>query len=113
MLLLIFPINTMAKITESDELIDMTTFAISHDLEIEEWQVIIKEQLNEQTVKKVVEELKNGYKVTMIEDDNVIRYQIRDGQKLNGFTVSYIVILPKDGISHTRTHYSFGWNLLE
>src|SRR3954454_14023337 len=95
-LVLLFPINTMAKSTASDELIDLTNFSISNKLTIEEWQVIIKEQLEKNTAVDIVRELENSYKVTMSEDENIIQYQTEATLITDIFSISYRVLLPKD-----------------
>ncbi|QGS69606.1 hypothetical protein CV093_18925 [Oceanobacillus sp. 143] len=99
-LVLLFPINTMAKSTASDELIDLTNFSISNKLTIEEWQVIIKEQLEKNTAVDIVRELENSYKVTMSEDENIIQYQTEATLIKDIFSISYRVLLPKDNLSH-------------
>ncbi|RDW20554.1 YwmB family TATA-box binding protein [Oceanobacillus chungangensis] len=98
-LILLFPANTMAK-PATDELIDLTNFATNNKLTIDEWQVIIKEQLEKHTAMNIVRELENSYKVTMSEDENIIQYQTEATRIENTFIVSYRVLLPKDNLSH-------------
>ncbi|RDW22255.1 hypothetical protein CWR48_00680 [Oceanobacillus arenosus] len=99
-LILLFPINTMAKSPATDELVDIAEFAKNNRLTIEEWQVIIKEQLEENTAINIVDNLKNSYKVTMSEDENIIQYQTEATQIEDAFTITYRVLLPKNNLGH-------------
>ncbi|MFD1036846.1 YwmB family TATA-box binding protein [Virgibacillus byunsanensis] len=96
LLLLLLPNETMANHTQSDELIDMTAFVTSEDLAVEEWQVTIKEQMEREKVKKVIEELKNRYNGTVAEDENIIEYSFRDVHNSVGIIEHYKVLIPKD-----------------
>ncbi|WP_179151986.1 YwmB family TATA-box binding protein [Oceanobacillus senegalensis] len=99
-LLLLFTINGTVQGIENDELEEMATFVVEQDLVLEEWKVLVKEKKTPSAINDILNELKNGYKVTRTEDENIIKYQFRDTQKNDGINVLYNVNLPKKNIGY-------------
>ncbi|RKQ34369.1 YwmB family TATA-box binding protein [Oceanobacillus halophilus] len=97
---ILFTANATVQGLEMDELEDMVSFVDSQNLTVSKWQVVMKEKMEEEAIREIIEELKNSYKVTRTEDENIIKYHIRDTHKEASFNVIYSVVLPKDKVSY-------------
>ncbi|MFC2948899.1 YwmB family TATA-box binding protein [Virgibacillus sediminis] len=80
---------------ETDELIDMAEVVEVAGLEVSEWQYIVKEAVDRETVEKVVGNLENSHKVTVEKDENSVKYVFVDRRKTGGINEYYTVILPE------------------
>jgi len=81
---------------ETDEIIDLASFALEKEMPMESWHVTFKETFDRDEIKDRTEKFKNSSLVTITENDNVIKYLLRDVHKELEFDVTYSVILPKD-----------------
>jgi hypothetical protein len=81
---------------ESDEMIDLANFTFENELAIKSWQVTFKEHIEKQKAEKIIRDFKNSRKVTMTEDENVIKYLLRDAHTNPEFSVLYSVVVPKN-----------------
>ncbi|MFD2044434.1 YwmB family TATA-box binding protein [Ornithinibacillus salinisoli] len=88
--------NVMAQETYTDELIDMATIVQKSDLDIDSWQVILKEKMDKPSVEKVIQELKNSYLFTRTEDENSIKYSFRDAHNSGEVIERYSAVIPKN-----------------
>ncbi|RLL42913.1 hypothetical protein D8M04_15315 [Oceanobacillus piezotolerans] len=98
-LLTITATTTTVQGSPSNDLLQLTHFYEATDREIDQWQVIMKEQKDKQEIDNIIKELKNSYKVTRIEDENRIKLQLGDSHNSKSFSVLYNVVLPKDNIT--------------
>ncbi len=87
---------------ERDEMIDLADFTVENELAIESWQVTFKEHIEKQKAEKIIRDFKDSNLVTMTEDDNVIKYLLRDVHKNQGFSVLYSVVVPKNQAFETE-----------
>ncbi|MUK89662.1 hypothetical protein GMD78_14935 [Ornithinibacillus sp. L9] len=88
--------NVMAHEIYSDELIDMATIVLENDVEVDSWQVTIKETMHEEQLKNVMKKLENSYLVTRKENENSIKYSFGDVQKTGKINERYSAIIPKN-----------------
>ncbi|WP_067728543.1 YwmB family TATA-box binding protein [Oceanobacillus damuensis] len=86
----------MAYGMERDEMVDLANFTLKNSVPIESWQVTLKENLTRKKAEETVNNLKDSSLVTVSEDENVIKYQVRDVHKQVGLDVSYSVVIPKN-----------------
>src|SRR5699024_10952069 len=98
-ILLLF-IPTAAKaITEeinNDELSTLASLAMDQDLAIDTWQVTIKENMKLEQLQNVINKLKEKYKLSITEDENAVKYTVRNAHKSEEISVLYKAIIPKD-----------------
>ncbi|MFC4024975.1 YwmB family TATA-box binding protein [Oceanobacillus longus] len=95
-LLLFITAKPMVNGMERDEMIDLAAFTLENKIAIENWQVTFKENIGKQKAERIVNEFKDSSLVTITEDDNVIKYLLRDVHKDVGLDVSYSVVIPKN-----------------
>lgn len=81
---------------ERDEMIDLAAFTLENKIAIENWQVTFKENIGKQKAERIVKEFKDSRLVSITEDDNVIKYLLRDVHKDVRLDVSYSVVIPKN-----------------
>ncbi|WP_156290883.1 YwmB family TATA-box binding protein [Oceanobacillus salinisoli] len=98
--LLVFTANATVESKGMSELEEMADFVTNQNLTINEWNVVIKEKKEQDEIQEIINELKNSYKGTRTEDENVIKFQFRDTHKRYDFSVLYNVVLPKDNLSY-------------
>lgn len=95
-LILFLTAKPMVNGMERDEMMDLANFTVESGIAIESWQVTFKEHIDKQKVEKIIRDFENSNLVTMTEDENVIKYLLRDTHNNPGFTVLYSVVVPKD-----------------
>lgn len=95
-LFLIIPTESMVNGVETDEMVDLARFTEKTDISIANWHVTLKETFEQDEIKDIAAEFKNSSLVTMTENENIIKYLIRDVHKEVEMDVSYSVIMPKD-----------------
>lgn len=81
---------------DHDEMTQLADIAMESDLEVDHWQVTIKENMDKDSVLKYIKDLKNSYLDSYSEDENTIEYSFRDVQKNSGIVESYNIIIPKN-----------------
>lgn len=86
----------MAMETESIELPLLADIMIDSKLEIDSWEVIIKEHQGHKQLKKLIEELSISHTVVKKENENSIIYSVKDTHKKSNLIVSYNAVIPKD-----------------
>ncbi|WP_068673766.1 YwmB family TATA-box binding protein [Oceanobacillus sp. Castelsardo] len=94
---ILFMITSVASVQGKgiSEIEQLADFVTDQQLPVKEWQVITKEKLNGSSINKILNELKNSYKGSRIENENIIKFQFRDTHKGKSVNVTYNVILPK------------------
>ncbi|HLS09925.1 YwmB family TATA-box binding protein [Lentibacillus sp.] len=95
---LLITMNTAAFAKQTDELTDLASLVTGSDLPVDSWQVTIKEKMNKDAIRRILEKMKhkNGYKVTGTEDEKSVKYFIERIQKDGLFSETYHVVIPKD-----------------
>ncbi|WP_337017191.1 YwmB family TATA-box binding protein [Oceanobacillus massiliensis] len=94
-LLILLTAKPMVNGMERDEMIDLATFTQEQGVAIDHWQVTLKETLDIEKINQIVEDMKNSRLVTMTEDENVIKYLLRDVHKEAAIDVTYSVVIAK------------------
>src|SRR5690625_4670994 len=79
--------------TKNDELVTLASLAIDNNLVIEQWQVTIKERITQVELQTLLENMKDSYLVTITEDENAIKYTMKDTHKTEGITEVYSAIV--------------------
>jgi hypothetical protein len=96
LVILFFTNTVIAKESDTNELIDIAAMILENNLQIQDWEVTMKEHRDAAHLKEMVQELSNSYSVTKHENENSIIYSVKDTHKKGTITVNYNVIFPKD-----------------
>ncbi|WP_047983778.1 YwmB family TATA-box binding protein [Ornithinibacillus californiensis] len=96
LIILFFTNTVIAKESDSNELIDIATMILENNLQIQEWEVTMKEHRDATHLQEMVQDLSNSYSVTKHENENSIIYSVKDTHKEGTINVNYNVIFPKD-----------------
>lgn len=97
-------------VSEIEQLADFVT---NQQLPVKEWQVITKEKMTENSINEILKDLKNSYKASRMENENIIKFQFRDTHKERSVNVTYNVMLPKKKESYpelTMVVEGSAWN---
>ncbi|MBP2076208.1 YwmB family TATA-box binding protein [Oceanobacillus polygoni] len=81
---------------ESEEMIELVNFTMNNGIPIESWQVTIKENVTIKQAEGQLDKMKNGSLVTRSEDENAIKYLLREDYKQEAMEVTYTIVIPKD-----------------
>ncbi|WP_010099294.1 YwmB family TATA-box binding protein [Ornithinibacillus scapharcae] len=96
-LIILFISNTIyAMGNERNELIDIANVFTKSNLQIDSWNVTIKENKDDAELSQVLHDLSSSYLVTKAENENSIIYSVKDTHKKGNIIVNYNVIFPKD-----------------
>ncbi|BAC14929.1 hypothetical protein [Oceanobacillus iheyensis HTE831] len=98
----LFLTTTHASELNTDEMIALGNFATEQQLEIENWQVTIKESVSVVKAEKSIELLKNEYSYEKKSTEKSIIYLFKNDHKTNGLDVLYKVILPTESSSQAE-----------
>lgn len=84
---------------QSDPMTNLADFIVENGLEVDQWQVTLREEMSHSHAKKILAQFrnKNSYLVSGEADANTIKYSIRHVQKTEDISEQYNVIIPKDG----------------
>ncbi|WP_339226530.1 YwmB family TATA-box binding protein [Oceanobacillus sp. FSL K6-2867] len=98
LLVLILLINAKPVVNgmESEEMIELANFTLSNGTPIENWQVTMKESITIKQAEKHLAEMKNGSFVTRSEDENTIKYLLREDKQYEEIQITHMVVIPKD-----------------
>ncbi|GAA0605212.1 hypothetical protein GCM10009001_23090 [Virgibacillus siamensis] len=98
LILLLAANNAVAVSVQSDPMTDLAEVIADSNLEVDQWQVTLKETIEYAHAEKILDRFraKNSYLVSGEEDANTIKYSVRHVQKTNGISEYYNVIFPKD-----------------
>ncbi|MFS0750303.1 YwmB family TATA-box binding protein [Oceanobacillus sp. 1P07AA] len=92
----LFLTTTHASELDSDEMVALGNFAIEQQLEVENWQVNIKESISVDKAEKLVEQLKDDFSYEKKIDEKSIKYIFKNDHKIDSMDVLYKVILPTE-----------------
>jgi hypothetical protein len=81
----------------ADELHDMAGFVTDAGMQVEDWEVTFKESIDMADMDDIIATISENSDITVTEDKNVKKYLAVDMHKSSGITVSYEVILPRNG----------------
>ncbi|MFC4558069.1 YwmB family TATA-box binding protein [Virgibacillus kekensis] len=97
-IILISATNVSAGDGQNEEMSGIAELVNNSKLEIDGWQVTIKEQMSPDKAHDLMKKIKtkNSHLVTGTEDENTIKYTFRYVQKDSDFTEIYNVLIPKD-----------------
>ncbi|WP_017798192.1 YwmB family TATA-box binding protein [Oceanobacillus kimchii] len=98
----LFLTTTHASDLKGDEMIALGNFAIEQQLEVENWQVTIKESITVHKGEQLVEQLKDEFPHEKKTDEKSIKYIFKNDHKTNGIDVLYKVILPIESSSQAE-----------
>lgn len=98
----LFLTTTQASELDSDEMIALGNFAIEHQLDVENWQVTIKESIGIDKGEKLVEQLKKELPYEKKTDEKSIKYIFKNDHKIDRMDVLYKVILPTESSSQAE-----------
>jgi len=101
-LFLMMTTEVMAKELDSDELVDLADFVTEQNLSLETWNVTIKEKMDQEEITAILNKMKRNHPITMTEDENSLKYQVKHPQKSESFVETYSVIIPKNGKQHAE-----------
>lgn len=101
-LLLLIPTVVIAKDVETDEMDTLTSLVMANDLAIEQWKVTLKEKITKSKLEGIIDNMRKNYLVTTTEDEDAVKYLIRDPHKTGGIDVVYSAIIPKDAKFETE-----------
>ncbi|MBP1948848.1 YwmB family TATA-box binding protein [Virgibacillus litoralis] len=100
LMVIILLLTTGAAVSkkQQDEMTALASTLVGSDMEVEDWEVIIKEQVSKDKVKLLIEKLKtkNSQLVTSEDDENSIKYSFGNIYKNNQFSETYNVVIPKN-----------------
>ncbi|WP_047981142.1 YwmB family TATA-box binding protein [Ornithinibacillus contaminans] len=92
-----FIANTvMAQKIDTNELIEIAGMMEENDLDIDSWEVTVKENKTESMLQDIIQELSTGYSVTKEENENSIIYSVTDTHKTGNLFVTYRALFPKN-----------------
>ncbi|MDY0394221.1 YwmB family TATA-box binding protein [Virgibacillus halophilus] len=81
---------------ETDEMIQLADTVTSYDENaIDQWEVTIREHMNEKKLKEIMTELRKDTKTTGKENENSIKYSFRNIHKQGNISVVYNAVIPK------------------
>lgn len=97
---LLMSMNTAAFAQQSEELTDLASVVTDSSLNVDSWQVTIKESIHEDEIDHILENLqrKNSYKVSSAEDEKTVKYNFERVQKDTGVSESFNVVIPKNPV---------------
>lgn len=96
-LIVLFLSNTIyAMENERNELIDIASAVLESGLQVDSWNVTLKEYKNDAELNRVLQELSSSHSVSKDENENSIIYSVTDTHKKGTISVNYNVIFPKD-----------------
>lgn len=101
-LLLFITTDTEIGSIQSDELNNLASAVSDSGLTIDEWEVTLKETMDRDQLKKIMDELKNSHIVTVTESEKSINYLFESTPKREGISESYNVIIPHDDMYHAE-----------
>ncbi|WP_042143848.1 YwmB family TATA-box binding protein [Paucisalibacillus sp. EB02] len=82
---------------EQYEIIDIANIImLESDLEIESWEVTLKENMDSSRLEVILQDFSSSYSVTKEENENSIIYLVSDTHKKGNINVMYNVIFPKE-----------------
>ncbi|GIO24716.1 YwmB family TATA-box binding protein [Oceanobacillus sp. J11TS1] len=81
---------------QNDEMEDLAAFANEYDLEMNFWEVTMKEQMDSQRAEEIVQGLQETHISHEEKDENRIKHTFESRHKKDTFDVLYKVILPID-----------------
>ncbi|TFJ92250.1 YwmB family TATA-box binding protein [Lentibacillus salicampi] len=95
---ILMTINTTAFANRTDEMTGLANAMTSNNFSVDNWQVTIKEEINEEAIESILEKIqnKNSYKVSRTKDENAIKYFIERVQKEAHLSETYSVVIPKN-----------------
>ncbi|WP_100009903.1 YwmB family TATA-box binding protein [Lentibacillus sediminis] len=96
LLLLLLTTKAAAVVPYSDEMTDLAAIVQAQDLRVENWEVMIREDLAREEAKQVIADLKNSHKVTTDKNENRVKYSFVSRQKTDGITEQFNVVIPRD-----------------
>lgn len=98
--LLIFTMVTSVQGEGTSELAELADLMTDQNIEIKEYQVIMKEKMNNEMIEEIITKLREQFKEKKSEDENSIKISFQDTQKNISLNVLYNVILPKDNYTY-------------
>lgn len=92
----------------TEPLVDFAAFAEDEQLEINEWSMTIKEQLNDHSVEELITIMNDFYKMEPIKEQNVHATNLiwKNSHKGRNFVESFNLIVPNDSDIRTEVVYS-------
>ncbi|MFD1852168.1 YwmB family TATA-box binding protein [Oceanobacillus bengalensis] len=110
-IIMLFTANaTTVQGSESHDIFQLAGFFEDADIEIGQWQVMIKEQKTITDIERILDELQDSYKGSRTEEETVIKYQFRDPQIDNNMSVLYNIVIPKDNLTYPELIVVFEGN---
>ncbi|MBU5465275.1 YwmB family TATA-box binding protein [Virgibacillus sp. MSJ-26] len=110
-ILLSSPLTTVEISTNDVE--DMIDIVVNNDLEIDEWEVTIKEKVNMNKKQDIIEEIKINDEYTRKENENSVLYTFEDSHNYSETVEIYNVLVPKnksDDIEIVAVFKGYTWN---
>lgn len=99
-ILLFLTMVTSVQGEETSELAEMADFVTDQNIAIKEFQVILKEKMNERMIEEILLDLGGQFSKKRTEDENLVKISFIDTQKTQHLNVLYTVILPKDKFTY-------------
>jgi TATA-box binding len=96
LMVLLFTNTVTAKERQTNELIEMASFVMENKLEVNSWEVTVKEHMNLSKLEEIVRDLRSSYSVTIEENKNSKIYLVRDTHKSGNINVEYSAVFPKN-----------------
>src|SRR5699024_8859159 len=110
-ILLSSPITT-AEINTND-VEDMIDIVVNNDLEIDKWEVTVKEKVNMNKKQDIIKKIKIKDEYTMKENENSVLYTFEDSHNYSESVETYNVLVPKnksDDIEIIAVFKGYTWN---
>jgi len=82
-------------INDGKQIEDIAEIVLNNDLKIDEWEVTIKEKMDQDQAKNIINKLKKNFSLTEKENQNSIIYSFTNGQITSEIVERYNVIIPK------------------
>src|SRR5699024_6713904 len=82
-------------INDGKQIEDIAEIVLNNDLKIDEWEVTIKEKMDQDQAKNIINKLKKNFSLTEKENQNSIIYSFTNAQITSEIVERYNVIIPK------------------
>jgi hypothetical protein len=96
MLFLLLSNTVFAMDKDEYELIDIANILKDSNLEVDSWEVTMKEYQEPAQLEELLQELRLSHSVTKKENENSIIYLVSDTHNMGNINVKYSVIFPKE-----------------
>src|SRR5690625_546956 len=91
----------------------MIDIVVNNDLEIDKWEVTVKEKVNMNKKKDIIKKIKIKDEYTMKENENSVLYTFEDSHNYSESVETYNVLVPKnksDDIEIIAVFKGYTWN---